>query len=91
MEEKKSKYNFADFKRRISRERRPFSPLNIDAYRRWGYRSERAVNEDFTLEDIQSIIRSGDIEAARELSLYYYRTNSTYRNNIDFLAALPQI
>lgn len=90
MEEKKSKYNFADFKRRISRERRPFSPLNIDAYRRWGYRSERAVNEDFTLEDIHSIIRSGDIEAARELSLYYYRTNSTYRNNIDFLAALPQ-
>ena len=25
----------------------------------------------------------------RELSRYYYRTNSNYRNNIDFLAHLP--
>ena len=90
MEEKKPKYNFTDFKRRISREHRPFSPLNIDSYRRWGYNSTRVASDDFTLEEIQTIIRSGDIEAARELSLYYYRTNSTYRNNIDFLAALPQ-
>lgn len=90
MEEKKPKYNFADFKRRISREHRPFSPLNTDSYRKWGYNRTRVMNDDFTLEEIQTIICSGDVEAARELSLYYYRTNSIYRNNIDFLASLPQ-
>jgi hypothetical protein len=47
------------------------------------------VRSDFTLEEIQEIIRSGDIIALRELSRYFYRTNSEYRNNIDFLAHLP--
>lgn len=35
------------------------------------------------------IIRSGDLESLRALSRYYYRVNSSYRNNIDFLAHLP--
>lgn len=35
------------------------------------------------------IIREGDLETLRSLSKYYYRTNSEYRNNIDFLAHLP--
>ena len=92
MDEQKPKYNFADFKRKISKKNlHPLSPLNIDVYNRWGWSSRsRNVKNDFTLEEIQNIIRSGDIKAARELSLYYYRTNSNYRNNIDFLAALPQ-
>ena len=50
---------------------------------------ESVQREDFTLEEIKSIICSGDIVALRELSRYYYRTNSEYRNNIDFLAHLP--
>ena len=57
---------------------------------RWGGRRYNGVmDRDFTLEEIESIIRSGEISAIRELSRYYYRTNGRYRNNIDFLAALP--
>lgn len=63
-------------------------PLNDRAYTRWGYRGNEPVSDDFTLEEIQSIIRSGDPEALRHLSRYFYRTNSNYRNNIDFLAHL---
>jgi hypothetical protein len=47
------------------------------------------MDRDFTLEEIEGIIRSGEISAIRELSRYYYRTNARYRNNVDFLAALP--
>jgi len=46
------------------------------------------MNRDFTVEEIEEIIRSGDISAIRELSRYYYRTNGRYRNNINFLANL---
>ena len=57
---------------------------------RWGGRRYNGVmDRDFTLEEIEAIIRSGEISAIRELSRYYYRTNGRYRNNIDFLAALP--
>ena len=57
---------------------------------RWGGRRYNGVmDRDFTLEEIETIIRSGEISAIRELSRYYYRTNARYRNNIDFLAALP--
>ena len=45
--------------------------------------------DDFTLDEILNIIRTGDIDSLRSLSRYYYRTNSQYRNNIDFLAHLP--
>jgi len=44
------------------------------------------VRGDFTLEEILDIIRTGDTGTLRELSRYFYRTNSNYRNNIDFLA-----
>ena len=66
-------------------------PLSDRSYNRWGYTSENRVNtsEDFTLDEINTIIRSGDLQSLRELSRYYYRTNSNYRNNIDFLAHLP--
>ena len=57
---------------------------------RWGgHRTNSVINRDFTLEEIEDIIRSGEISAIRELSRYFYRTNARYRNNIDFLAALP--
>ena len=57
---------------------------------RWGGRRMNSVmDRDFTIEEIDDIIRSGEISAIRELSRYYYRTNARYRGNIDFLAALP--
>lgn len=52
-------------------------------------RSNRVVERDFTLEEIEEIIRSGDLAALRELSRYYYRVDGTYRNNVDTLASLP--
>lgn len=57
---------------------------------RWGGHKQNSVyKRDFTLEEIEDIIRSGEISAIRELSRYYYRTNGRYRNNIDFLASFP--
>ena len=56
---------------------------------RWGGYRINSVRRDFTLEEIEEIIRSGEISAIRELSRYYYRTNARYRNNIDFLTSLP--
>jgi len=85
MEEKKIRYNFNDFKFKVVRR----LPLNDRAYTRWGYRNSEPVANDFELEEILEIIRSGDIDSIRELSRYFYRTNSVYRNNIDFLAHLP--
>ena len=79
------KYEFAKLK--LSR---AFSPINERAYReKWGYRNNIPVIQNFTLEQIYQIIRSGDLEVQRELSRYFYRTNGEYRNNIDFLASLP--
>ena len=75
---------------RIKLKRAGFSPLNERSYSvgRYGYRQNSAVRHDFTEEEIREIIRSGDLEELRELSRYFYRTNSNYRNNIDFLAHL---
>ena len=56
---------------------------------RWGgHRTNSVLDRDFTIEEIEQIIRSGEISAIRELSRYYYRTNGRYRNNINFLATL---
>ena len=88
MDPKRPKLDFKNF--RLQVQRNPYrAPLSDRSYTRWGYRNGYAVADDFTLEEIQDIIRSGDLESLRRLSLYYYRTNSEYRNNIDFLAALP--
>lgn len=57
---------------------------------RWGsYRVNSVRNRDFTIEEIEEIICSGSLEEIRELSRYYYRTNSLYRMNIDVLASMP--
>ena len=45
-------------------------------------------NQTVTDEEIEDIIRTGDLDSLRQLSRYYYRTNSEYRENIDFLAIL---
>ena len=57
---------------------------------RWGsYRVNSVRNRDFTIEEIEEIICSGSLEEIRELSRYYYRTNSLYRMNINVLASMP--
>lgn len=77
--------DFNQFKQKIVR-----IPRKSQAsYNKWGYRQSDPVKHDFTLEEIEEIIRTGDLASLRELSRYYYRTNSAYRNNIDFLAHLP--
>lgn len=63
-------------------------PLDEDSYHQWARYSRKINFVDFTLDDILTIINSGDIDSLRELSRYFYRTNSAYRNNIDFLANL---
>ena len=56
---------------------------------RWGgHRLNSVRYREFEIEEIEEIIRSGDISAIRELSRYYYRTNGRYRNVINFLANL---
>ena len=56
---------------------------------RWGRAYNSVRYTDFTREEIEEIIRGGDLETLRYLSEYYYRTNGIYRNNINFLASLP--
>ena len=87
MDKNRAKYDFSKFKLQINRMNR--APLSERAYTRWGYRLGKSVSNDFTIEEIQQIIRSGDLATLRQLSQYFYRTNGEYRNNIDFLAALP--
>ena len=78
-------HNFKDFKLKVTR-----VPLNDRVYKqRWGYRMSDPVAREFNLEEIRDIIREGDLNALRELSRFFYRTNSIYRNNIDFLSSLP--
>lgn len=84
----RKKLDFTNFKLQVKRTSR--APINERAYgSRWGYKNGYAVRQDFTLEEINEIIRSGDIEDMRNLSLYTYRTNGEYRNNVDLLANLP--
>ena len=65
----------------------------IDSYKIGRYGQSARTNpvgqHDFSLEEIENIIRTGDLDSLRELSRYYYRTNSEYRENIDYLATLP--
>lgn len=79
-------YDFSNFRNRLKIRR---APITERAYNKWGYYRSDPVRDDFTLEEIEEIIRTGDLDSLRELSRYYYRTNSLYRNNIDFLACLP--
>lgn len=66
-------------------------PIDGREYGRYnvGLRNNSVGTHDFSVEEIEQIIRFGDLDSLRQLSRYYYRTNSEYRNNIDFLATLP--
>ena len=86
--QEKSTRDFSKFKV-VARDHKAKLPIGDRAYYRWSYHRSDPVNyRDFELEEIEQIIREGDIETLRELSRYYYRTNGEYRNNIDFLARL---
>ena len=89
MENKREKYDFASMFK--SQYRINYIPIDSrERTSRWGgSRLNSVVSRDFTLEEIELIIRSGEISAIRELSRYYYRTNGRYRNTIDFLSSLP--
>ena len=66
--------DFRQFKVAIDRAR---APLTNRVYsNRMGYRMTEPVASEFTLEEIQEIIRTGDLATLRELSRYFYRTNS---------------
>lgn len=85
----RAKYDFSKFKLQVQNRKSKRLPISDKTYSRWGYRNDNAVrNREFELEEIEQIIREGDLESLRELSRYYYRTNGEYRNNIDFLAHL---
>ena len=88
-EERKSKDFHAMFdKRQFKINRVPIDSRPQST--RWGGNRPNGVSSrDFTLEEIYDIIRGGDLNAIRELSRLYYRTNSRYRANIDYLASLP--
>ena len=80
-----------DFKQFRVAIREARAPLTSRVYtNRSGYRMTEQVTHEFTMEEIQEIIRAGDLTTLRELSRYFYRTNSAYKNNIDFLASLFQ-
>ena len=66
-------------------------PIDERGVSRYGAnsRTNSVGNHDFSVEEIEQIIRSGDLDSLRQLSRYYYRTNSEYRENVDFLATLP--
>ena len=91
MDENKKKAQ--DFGSMFSKKQFRINRVPIDSRpqnNRWGATRNNGVSDhDFTIEEIERIIRGGDLNNIRELSRYYYRTNSQYRNNIDFLACLP--
>lgn len=89
MTKERNRYNFSTFKIAIDNNRAKKLPLHDRIYSRWGMRQSDPVRDrEFELDEIERIIREGDLETLRELSRYYYRTNGEYRNNIDFLARL---
>lgn len=92
LENAKKVNRFEDFRNMAKRYQISHVPIDSrQQVSRWGSEARRnsVANRDFTVEEIEAIIRSGSIEELRELSRYYYRTNSVYRMNIDLLASLP--
>ena len=56
------------------------------SYSRYGVHRNSPVCHDYSYEDIVDLINSGDVDALRELSRYYYRISGIYRNAIDLRA-----
>lgn len=88
---KTAEHDISVFTRALTRNRRARIPLSDQAYSRWGvvYNRRPIPIDDFTVEEIKTMIQSGELETLQQLSRYYYRTNSEYRNNVDYLAHLP--
>ena len=80
------KRDFSAFKLKIQNGRAPRSDRYYDGHRGWRYRGSGA--RSYTVDEIREVIRSGNLGEQRILSKYFYRVNSNYRNNIDFLAHL---
>ena len=89
IENKRKPYNF-DSMFKKAQYRINYVPIDSrERLSRWGGRASNSVRtHEYTIEEIKEIVCSGDINAIRELSRYYYRTNGRYRNHIDFLAKL---
>ena len=89
MNKEREKYDFASMFKK-AQYRINYIPIDSrERTSRWGSsRSNGVMCREFSLEEIEEIIRSGELQAIRELSRYYYRTNGRYRNTIDFLASL---
>ena len=89
MSDKREKYDIASMFKN-AQHRINYVPIDShERLSRWGsHRTNGVRSQDFTVDEIESIMRSGEISAIRELSRYFYRTNGRYRNNINFLASL---
>ena len=85
MNAEKSKLNFSAFRKTIRES--SHTPLSSRSYNQWSTMSN-PVSSSLDMDEILAIMREGDLDSLRSLSRYYYRTNSLYRNNIDFLANL---
>lgn len=63
------------------------APNSADgSFSRYNVRRNNPVYHDYSYEDIVDLINSGDVDALRELSRYYYRTSGVYRNSIELRA-----
>lgn len=79
--EQKPSLDFTQFKARISSLASNI-PRDERVYRSRWYRNRDAVRRDFTLAEINDIIRSGDPQTMRDLSRYYFRISGIYRNTV---------
>ena len=79
--EQKPSLDFTQFKARISSLASNI-PRDERVYRSRWYRNREMVRRDFTLAEINDIIRSGDPQTMRDLSRYYFRISGIYRNTV---------
>lgn len=56
------------------------------SYSRYSAHRNSPVRHDYSYEEIVDLINSGNVDALRELSRYYYRISGIYRNAIDLRA-----
>ena len=89
--EQENKNSFSTFRKKVQiNNTRKRTPTTEGAYSRWGFRLSNAVRGNFTIEEINELIRSGDPASLIDLSRFYYRTSGIYRNNINLLSTLPK-
>ncbi len=84
-EDKIKKRDYAEFARKLRISR---TPTNDNAYVRRHGRFSSAVQYDFTMEEIDRIIKEGDPEQIRILSRFYFRTSGIYAQTLRYFATL---